>query len=478
MAFCKFSSEVVANNKIELSNAFVKEFLPQANSECVKVYIYGLFLCNNPANTDNSLESFARMLNMTEDDVISAFYYWQEVNLVQVLSVEPIEVRYLPVKNYSALLKKYNKDKYKNFNIQAQEIIIGRMITPNEYQEYYHLIESLHIEENALIKIIKYCVDLKGENVGYSYITAVAKSWAYEGILTEADVIERLEEQERSSNDIKLVLKTLGIRRSASTEEYQLFLTWTRDFGYPLDTIVFVAKLEKKSGSMLKLNKTLTRCFEQNLTSIKEIEDYLNNLTSLYDTARVVCAKIGQRYDNLENVVDTYINPWFMLGFDNNCLVNVANYCFKSNIKTLEGMNSLVNKLFKLGILTAESLDNYLSKSLEHDDDIKKVLDNLGLIREVNSVDRKLYSTWKSAWNISDELLTYACGLSADKVQPMQYLNKILSQYVTNKITTVEEAKKLSPSFKSTSDNKPRVGREYSAKELNSLFDSIEEVEL
>jgi len=478
MAFCKFSSEVIANNKIELSNSFVKEFLPNANAECVKVYLYGLFLCNNPANVDNSIESIARVLNMTEEDIVSSFLYWQEMNLVQVLNISPIEIRYLPVKNYSALLHKYNKDKYKNFNIQTQEIITGRMITPNEYQEYYHLIESLHMEPNALIKIIKYCVDLKNENVGYSYILAVAKSWAYEGILTEEDVESRIGDQERSSTDIKLVLKALNIRRTASVEEYQLFLTWIKDFGYPVDTIVFVAKLEKnKMGGMLKLNKTLTRCFEQGLTSKKEIEDYLNSLSNLYDTARVVCAKIGQRYDNLENVIDTYISPWLNLGFEKDCLVNIANYCFKSNIKTLEGMNGLVNRFFKLGILTSESLENYLNKSLEHDDQIKKVLDKLGIIREVNGIDRKLYATWKTSWNISDDLLDYACGLSTDKIQPIQYLNKILSQYFINKITTVDMAQKQSFVTKSSSD-KPRIGRNYSAKELNSLFDSIEEVEL
>ncbi len=478
MAFCKFSSEVVASNKIELSNSFVKEFLPQANPECVKVYIYGLFLCNNPANSDNSVESFARILNMSEEDVVSAFLYWQEMNLVQVLSISPIEVRYLPVKNYSALLKKYNKDKYKNFNIQAQEIITGRELTPNEYSEYYGLMESFHMEQNALVKIIKYCVDIKGENVGSAYILAVAKNWAYDGILTEEDVETRLSEQERSSEDIKLVLKALNIKRAATTDEYQLFLSWTKDFGYPVETIVFVAKLEKgKMGGMLKLNKTLTRCFEQNLTSTKEIEDYLNNLNGLYDTARVICAKIGQRYDNVENVVDTYINPWFMLGFDTSCLVSVANFCFRSNIKTLEGMNGLVNKLFKLGVLTSESLENYLNKSFEHDSEIKKVLDSLGIIREINVVDRKLYTTWKTSWNISDELLDYACTLSADKVQPMQYLNKVLSQYFMNKVTTLDMAKKQGAPIKAPSD-KPRVGRNYSAQELNSLFDSIEEVEL
>ncbi len=480
MAFCKFSSEVIANNKVEINHSFIKEFMPQAPSECTKVYLYGLYLCSNPTSLENTLESVSKILQMSEDDIVSSFLYWQELGLVQILNITPIEVRYMPVKNYSSILKKYNKDKYREFNIQAQEILVGRMITPTEYQEYYHIIESFHMEANALIKIIDYCVNLKSNNVGYNYIATIAKNWAYEGILTEDDVVQRISEQEQNSEEIAIVLKTLGIRRRASTEEYQMFLSWIKDFGFELDTIIAVAKLEKnKTGGMHRLNKTLTKCFERDLLSTKEIEDYYINMTTLFDTAKVVCAKLGVRYDNYENVVDTYINPWFTLGYDTKVLTEIANLCFISGTRTLEGMNHLVNKFFKLGILSSESLDNYLNKSFEHDKQIKEILAELGIRREINAEDRRLYTIWTSTWNISQELILFASKQSADKVQPIQYLNKILSSYYLNKITSVADARSQTPvAQKKVVDNKKKIGREYSAKELNSLFDSVYEVEL
>ena len=42
---------------------------------------------------------------------------------------------------------------------------------------YYNLIENHHIEQGALIDIIKYCADYKGFNVRHPYIITVARDW-------------------------------------------------------------------------------------------------------------------------------------------------------------------------------------------------------------------------------------------------------------------------------------------------------------
>ena len=175
MTFCKFSTEYTSNSFVQIENSFLSEFMPNAPENCVKVYLFGLYKCNNPLALDNNIESFSQILNLSQEDIVSCFLYWQELGLVQLLGTTPLEVRYLPVKHGSVKLKKFNKDKYKAFNMKAQELI-ARMITPLEYQEYYYLIESMHIEPDALLMIIDYCVKQKGDTVGYSYILTVAKN--------------------------------------------------------------------------------------------------------------------------------------------------------------------------------------------------------------------------------------------------------------------------------------------------------------
>ena len=67
---------------------------------------------------------------------------------------------------------------------------------------------------------------------------------------------------------------------------------------------------------------------------------------------------------------------------------------------------------------------------------------------------------------------------------PLQYLNKVLANYHNNGVKTIEEAKKCKlssdniPQSKSTQSSKEATKREYSKKELDSLFANIEEVEI
>ena len=120
MAFCEFSSEVISRNAVSVDNIFITEFLPNASENCVKVYLYGLYKCSS--SKDNTLEGFASALQMSKEDIISIFYYWQDIGLVQLLETTPLQVRYLPVKNALQSMKKYNVDKYAAFNMTAQEL--------------------------------------------------------------------------------------------------------------------------------------------------------------------------------------------------------------------------------------------------------------------------------------------------------------------------------------------------------------------
>ena len=91
MAFCKFSPSYQTKNQTLIDNVFITDFLPKAPDMCVKAYLLGLMKCDNADDNENSLESFAKILNICEEDVVSIFKYWEDLGLVQVLSTNPIE---------------------------------------------------------------------------------------------------------------------------------------------------------------------------------------------------------------------------------------------------------------------------------------------------------------------------------------------------------------------------------------------------
>ena len=482
MAFCKYSSGFVANSSITIDASFLNDFVPYAPENCLKVYLFGLLKCQNSSSYDNTIENFENVLGLSKQDIIDIFLYWQDQNLVQVLNVEPIEVRYLPVKNALKRVKVANIKKYSSFTLQAQEIIEGREITPHEFNEYIDFIESSKIQPEALLMIMKYCTNTKGNNIGYSYILTVAKNWVQEGIRTSEKVEEKLETLNALVSDNSKVAKALKFQGNLGIEHQQLFSKWKDEFGFDLGTIVYVAKetskKTKKCGYEF-LDNILCRYYEQKLMSIKEIEEYEANKESLSQIARSVNKAIGVYYEQIENVVDTYILPWVTKGYTEDTLLMVANFCFKNNIRTLSGMDTIINKFYKLGLVSTSAIEQYSKGLYEIDIEIKELLSKLGINRKVNSFDRSAYHTWSVEWNMPKDLIDYACELSSGKANGIQYMNKILSNWQQQNIKTLDKAKKNATVPTTQPNNNTIANRiSYSEDELNALFDNLDGIEL
>ncbi len=468
MPFCRFTNESLIDNYTLIDNLFVSEYLPYAGENAVKVYVYGLFLCTNPNARDNTIDSMASTLNLSVDEVVNAFEYWSEQGLVTLNSKTPLEVRYLPVKTSIAPPKKYKPEKYSDFNKALQQLFPTRMITPNEYNEYYNVIESRHIQPEAMLMIISYCVNLKGVDIRFPYIITVAKDWANSGVKTCADVEEKLKEYEATSDNIKAILSALGKKITGELEDREYYLKWTKSWGFEFNAILFAAKQCNKKGGMKKLDKLLDNYYRLNLYSAKEMKDYKTHRESLYAIARDVNKTIGVYYESLDYIVESYINPWVQKGFDEDSILTIAQYCFRRNIRTLEGVGQAINKFYKLGLVSTESINRYLDHLLENDEIISQILKSAGCERGVLSSDRDYYNTWSTQWEFSDELIIYAASLATSKALPFPYVNQILSKWRAENIKTLEDAKKV----KTHKQDAPKnfITREYSNEQLAVLF--------
>ncbi len=479
MAFCKFSPNFSSRNRTEIDNAFIEDFLPKAPDLCVKVYIMGLAKCNNADDVENTLSYFAEKLKICEEDIISIFKYWEEQGLVQVLSTDPIEVRYLPVNSANAKVKKYNIDKYADFNIQIQELFKNRMIMPNEFSEFYALIERKHIEQSALIEIVRYCVEYKGFNLSPNYCLTVARDWIREGILTLDAVKEKITELGLVDDQMTLILSAMGSKRKIQIEDKDLINKWLKSYGFELNVIIFVVKMLRTKKRRLDVNVLddyLTKYYEMRLTSIAEIENYENEKENLYFIAQAVNKELGIFYDDLTKEIDTYVVTWLNMGFDKDTLRLVADNCFKSSIRTLEGYNNILTKLFKLGIVSMDAYLQYLNDSIAEDNKIEKILSALGLVRKVNNADRTFYSIWTKDWGFSDEIIMYGASLSAGKSNAIQYLNKILSNWNVSGLKTLTDVKKEKVEIKETANN--FIHNNYTKEQIASIISNLDDVEV
>lgn len=426
MAFISVSDEVANKSFTYVENKFITKYLPVLNAVAVKVYLYSLYLFQS-GRPNSSVEELAEKLNLTVEEVKAHFEALEELELVSVLSTSPFEVKILDAENVSGTPKKFKPEKYADFTKAVQSIIKGRMISTNEFREYFVLLEEYGFEQTALIMIISYCVNLKGDNIRLPYIKKVAKNFAEEGVTTTKKVDEKLSAFTSSTPALLNIFKSSGITKQPDIDDDKLYKKWTAELGFEDKAIIACAK-NFKIKTVEKLDTNLEELYKNKKFDVKEIEDFCKNKNAVYSATLDIAKALGVYMQNSAPYIETYVNVWCDLGFNLNCLKKIADYCFKNGRKSFEDMHEFVSKLYDGGIVSDGSVDEYIEKTKIRDNFIKTILSACGLTRKVIDFDRISYEKWKS-WNFSDEMILEAARLSENKLNPVSYINGILSAW-------------------------------------------------
>lgn len=456
MAFISVSDEIANKSFTFVENKFITKYLPVLDPVAIKVYLYSLYIYQNGRH-NVTVEDLADKLNLSVEDVKGYFEGLEEFELVSIISFSPFEVKILDAENVSGTPKKFKPEKYTDFTKAVQSIIKGRMVSTNEFREYFILLEEYGFEQNALIMIISYCVNLKGDNIRMQYIKKVAKSFADDGITTAKQVDEKLSAFTSSTPALLNIFKAAGIAKQPDIEDDKLYKKWTNELGFEEKAIVACAK-SFKIKSVDKLDSKLEELYKNKKFDIKEIEDFCKNQNAVYLSTLDIAKSLGVYMQNSAPYIENYVNVWCDLGFTLPCLKKIADYCFKNGKKSFEDMHDFVTKLYNDGLVSDASVDEYVKKMKAQDVFIRSILTACGMTRKVIEWDRTSYEKWKS-WNFSDEMILEAARLSENKSNPISYMNGILSAWKNEGKFTLDDVAPVTHSSNQTT--KADIERHY-----------------
>lgn len=275
-----------------LTNTFIDHYMPQANGEFVKVYIYLLRVITQ-VSAAFTLEHLADKLQCTERDILRALNYWNTVGLLTmetgfdgeisrivlhspgmkelsesaaasvvpqiqkteqpaIVSVtEEAPVLQTSAESYPAVsetpdpspvkAKTLTPERIKELK-ENDEIItllyiteqyLGKTLTPTEMQKILFFYDELNLSAELIEYLIEYCVGRNHKSM--RYIETVALAWAKEGITT---VEMAKNSTSRYSKDYFTILKSLGItNRSPVDTEITMMDTWLKEYGFTMDII-------------------------------------------------------------------------------------------------------------------------------------------------------------------------------------------------------------------------------------------------
>ncbi|MBQ2701902.1 MAG: DnaD domain protein, partial [Clostridia bacterium] len=409
--------------------------LPQADGFAVKVYLYGLYLCENTQH-EFSVKSMSEVLNCSEVQIKEAFAFWEDYDLVQILAQDPFTVQYLPVRSLIGKPKKIRYEQYADFNKELQRKLqkVGKFVSPNDYLKYMHFLEETSMQPQALLLVAEYCINKQGEDVSPSYIFNKAKKLIRNGFTTYEQVEKEISDNNANEGALLAVFNALSLSRSADESDYALYKKWTDELGFTKVGVLTAAKKLKK-GSVNSLDLTLVELYEKHKTDEKEIEEYLTARESLASLTFRIGRKLGVKVQNPAPYIDEYVEKWYTYGFEENSILDVALLCMRMERGSFDALDSILEKLFKEGAVSKESVKEYLK---EKNDEIKlltKMQEICATLRKTET-NLSLIRTWRS-WNFSDEMILEATKRSSLSGNPLPYMNKILSDWKKENVFSV-----------------------------------------
>lgn len=439
MGFVRLGSDYIKACYTQVDNVFLTSYLPAADGLDVKIYLTGLAFAGS-GEERNTLEKMALLLHTDENRILEGFRYWEEKGLVAVTAASPFSVQYLSVKTPLKPIIKINAEKYKTFCDEAVRLFPEKILTPNEYNAYFELMQTYKYETNAVLLIMQYCKDLGEGKLSTPYVLAVAEDWAKQGLTTEKKVSEHITELENNSEDIRQIFRAMGIKRAPALEDRQLYLKWTKKQNFALDAILTAAKGLKKRGGTEKLDETLSELANAGAYKASEIAEYMSDKENRKNLAIELSKILGTYYGSTDGLVEVYVQPWLNLGFEAEALKKLAKFCFLRNIRSFDGLRQTVERFYKKGIISDGGIDDYVKRQLQIDEYLREVFEKASYFGTITNRDRENYRTW-TEWGFSKEAIFAVAESCAGQAFPLQAINRTLAAFRSEGVTDEEKIK-------------------------------------
>lgn len=459
MPFISVSDGVAAKSFTHVENKFITKYMPELDPLAVKVYLFALYVYQ--CGQSYTLLDLSKALNISEEDAEGYFKYLEEFELVSITSETPFEIKILDAENVYGTPKKLNPEKYADFAKSVQNILKGRMISPSEFRDYFYLIEEYGFEQNALLMIINYCVNLKGDDIRAAYIKKVAKTFAQDGITTAAKVDEKLSSYTSSTPALVKLFAAAGFKGKPDVDDDKLYKKWVTELGFEDEGIAAAAKLYKAKNTA-KLDEALEELFKNRKFDKKEIEDFCATKSSVYSLALDVAKSLGVYMQNSSPYVENYVSVWLNCGFTFDGIKKISAYCFKNGMNSFQDMDAFIKKLYDGGMVSDDSIAEYISEREKEDKILREILSACGLTRKIIPWDRESLARWRS-WNFSDGMLFEAAKISSGKSNPLAYMNGVLSSWKSEGIMSEDkiDRKQDAPNAGGSREERAALERHY-----------------
>ena len=447
MSFSTYSKDFTANMYTSVENQFITKYLPQADGDSVRAYLFGLYLCQCAEEFD--AESAAKLLKMPLEKLVDIFKFWEECDLVRVLSRDPLFVEYLPVNSALGKPKTVRPEKYAEFNREFFKILqrANKDFKPYEMQRILEFLENNPMEQQAFLLVAEYCVKKDGKNFSANHVlnkaAKLCKEWKY----TYEQVEQDLADFNVHEKELGKIFVLLGIYRKPQESDYDYLEKWTKR-GMETGAVFACAETLKK-GSLATLDLLVEELAEKEIFTESAAREYLKRRQELASVVFKTARKLGVKVENPRAYGEEYAEKWLERGYDEESLGLLATLGLKLGYGFAE-LDVLLEKLYLEGIVDSAGIKAYCTAQDKQLRLLQQIQTHCGVIKKTQSV-LDMLGTWQS-WNFSEEMILEAAKRSANASAPLPYINKLLSEWKRLGAFTPSEIPEKVPSSAKAAD--------------------------
>ena len=425
-----------------VENLFITEYLPAADGDKLKVYLYGLYQSQH-GQGEFSVLDLAGILSMEEGQVLLALRYWERRRLVErVNDKPPTYVFHHLGKQFLTGQDQLSADEDYILFSEAVHTQLGgrRKLRENDIAMAYEWVEDLGLPQELVLMLLNYTAETRGAHFSFKHAQTVAAMMKEEGITTTEEAEQFFSHSKRTHAGARAVLQQFNMRRLPTEPELALYRKWTEQWGFD-DQAIIVACQETaaaNSPSFSYLNGILDRIrgkvdrkgpealsqhFQEESQDLEQVKQVLKELglpqlsphtllpaflqlRASYETAMIVLAakSVRARGGKFEDV-EPQLMAWASQGFSQE----------------------------KQVVAHLKALKQYLPQ-------MHAVFEASGMEGRIGEVDLLRYRGWLEQGH-AEALILEVASRARSARSKFGFMDKVLNDWKKKGIKTVEEAR-------------------------------------
>lgn len=459
---------------LAVDNLFFQDYLPGAKGDYVKVYLYGLYLCQHPAE-DMSLPALGQELGLTAAEVEAALRYWERRRLVSRVSDSPPEYVFRSPAQVAlsgaaemeadAAYVAFSEDVYALFGDR-------RKVRPADISLCWEWVQDMNLPQEVVMMLLSHMISSRGIQFSFRSAQAEAARMGAEGVASAEDAEAYFTHSRSVQDGARAVLRQLGKKRAPSQNELDLYRKWTDEWAYTPDAILAACEETTKGDPTFAYLDGILKGIRQRgeargaaPRTASELETTLRAETAEKQAVAAFAKALGTR-----------VTPLLQTGYrrlvkdyDPELVLMVAGETYQAGGDMVQ-IEKILERFYADGIRTPEAARQYFDEIHRLNQSILPLFEASGQSGRPSAADRTLYKKWLS-WGFTEDMLLLAAKQSQSAARKMPYMDKILQSWHDAGIATPEQAARQTP------PEKTNVGKQVPFQQYTQRWYTEEELE-